>query len=157
MRNNDATYTELLKIRDRLDREQTELQRRMDEINKNLESVSRTLELLDHTADESVTETDTHSASSRISGGTIDIASLRGMTQLQALEKIAQQGGGTLRTPTAKRLFLQAGLIKNVKNANNIIFSVIHRSGVFERVDRGVYRLIGHPVRPVRSSEHENA
>jgi len=79
----------------------------------------------------------------------IDVASLRGMKQLDALRKIAQQGGGTLQTTTAKRLLLQAGLIKNPKNANNILFSVINRSGLFERVEPGVYRLkVEKPVRP---------
>ena len=84
-------------------------------------------------------------------GVAIDVGSLRGLKQVDALTKIAQHGGGQLQTTVAKKLLLQAGLIRNPKNANNIMFSVIQRSGKFERVEPGVYRLIGQkPERPDR-------
>ncbi|HEX4577772.1 MAG TPA: hypothetical protein VH117_10510 [Edaphobacter sp.] len=81
--------------------------------------------------------------------GSVDVASLRGMTQIKALEKIARHNGGRLLTSDAKRYLVQAGLIKNPKNANNIIFSVIQRSNQFERLEPGVYRLTADkPIRP---------
>jgi hypothetical protein len=74
------------------------------------------------------------------------------MKQVEALTKIAEHGGGQFHTTAAKKLLLQAGLIKNPKNANNILFSVIQRSGKFERVEPGLYRLIGNkPERPERA------
>src|ERR1035438_406660 len=143
MRLNDATYTQVLGIRDRLDTELADLQRKIEEVGKNLESISRTLELLDRIEESTgtVATDETFIRGSRVSAGSIDVASLRGMKQVDALEKIAQHNGGEIRTADAKRLFLQAALIKNPKNANNIIFGVIQRSGLFERVEKGVYRL----------------
>jgi predicted transcriptional regulator of viral defense system len=74
------------------------------------------------------------------------------MKQVPALKMIAEHGGGQLTTVTAKKLLLQAGLIRTPKNANNILFSVIQRSGLFERVEPGVYRLIAaKPTRPERA------
>ena len=71
------------------------------------------------------------------------------MKQVEALTKIAEHEGGQIRTSMAKHVLVQAGLIKNPKNANNILFAVIQRSGIFERVEPGVYRLISNkPTRP---------
>ncbi len=152
MRTNDATYAGLLALRDRLDRQQAELQKQVDEVNRNLESVSRTLELLELADNEPIPQPRPLTTAYGSPTDSIDIASLRGMRQVDALKKIAEHGSGQVRTAIAKRLFLRAGLIKNPKNANNILFSVIQRSGLFERVEPGVYRLINRPVRPTRPS-----
>jgi hypothetical protein len=150
MRTNDTTYTELLTLRDRLDRHQAEIQRELDEVNKNLDSVSRTLELLDRASSDGTPAPRPLTSVNRAPTDSIDVASLRGMKQVDALKKIAEHGGGQVKTSIAKKLFLQAGLIKNPKNANNILFAVIQRSGLFERVEPGVYRFISRPVRPTR-------
>ncbi len=148
MSNNDSTYMELIALRDRLDARQTELQGELEDVTRKLESVSTTLALLDGSTTMPVAH---RIAVARPVAASIDIASLRGLKQVEALTKIAQHGGGRLRTVDAKKLMLQAGLIKNPKNANNILFSVIQRSGKFERVEPGVYRLIGDkPERPER-------
>jgi hypothetical protein len=152
MRTNDVTYTELLALRDRLDRRQAEIQRELEEVNKNLDSVSRTLELLDRAGSEISPAPRPLTSISQVPTGSIDISSLRGMKQVDALKMVAEHGGGQLKTSVTKKLFLQAGLIKNPKNANNILFSVIQRSGLFERVEPGIYRLINRPVRPMRPS-----
>jgi hypothetical protein len=146
---NDSTYLELLALRDLLDARQTELHSELADVTRKLESVSTTLALLDGGS---------LPLSHRIAlpegaspTPSIDVASLRGMKQVEALTKIAEHGGGQFRTTVAKKLLLQAGLISNPKNANNILFSVIQRSGKFERIEPGVYRLIGRkPERPER-------
>ncbi len=146
MRMNDETYTSLLRLRDRLDSEQAKLHKQLEDVRIKLDSVSMTLSLLD--GDE-VSDGTASEVVFRGGGTQIDTASLGGMTQLAALKKIAEHNGGVLQTSTAKRLMNQAHLIKNPKNANNIIFSVIHRSELFERVAPGVYRLLGEkPMRP---------
>jgi hypothetical protein len=159
MRTNDATYTDLMKIRDRLDRRHSELQSELADVTRKLESVSMTLALLDDGETESPAsspETEVTLRGSFSYGtatGSVDVASLRGMTQVKALEKIAEHSGGQFTTTAAKRFLIQADLIKNPKNANNIIFSVIQRSGKFERVEPGVYRLVADkPVRPIRAT-----
>jgi hypothetical protein len=146
MRTNDATYNELIALRDRLDARQTKLQRELEDVTRKLQSVSMTLALLD---DDSSPSDQVFAVPHHDTGGFIDVSSLRGMKQVEALTKIAQHEDGVLRTATAKRLFLQAGLIKTPKNANNIIFAVVNRSGLFDRIEPGVYRLIGEkPTRP---------
>jgi hypothetical protein len=147
MRTNDGTYTELISLRDRLDRQYEQLQRQVDDVRKKLESVSTTLAMLDEGDSSSGVATSTSEHSPR--GGVIDLSSLRGMTQIEALKKLAEHSGGEFRTMDAKRIFLQAGIIKSQKNANNILFSVIQRSGLFERTAPGVYRIASSkPVRP---------
>lgn len=151
MSNNDSTYMELIALRDRLDARQTELQSELEDVTRKLESVSTTLALLDGNDAMPLAHRVSLVRSDRSTTASIDIASLRGLKQVEALTKIAQHNGGQIRTAVAKKLFLQAGLIKNPKNANNILFAVIQRSGKFERVDHGVYRLIGDkPERPER-------
>ena len=71
----------------------------------------------------------------------VDPVELRGMTQTKALMTIAKRNNGDLKVTEAKRLMLQAGLFQNSKNASQIIYNVIKRSDVFERVNPGVYRL----------------
>lgn len=156
MRTNDATYTELLTLRDRLDRHQAEIQKQLEEVSRNLESVSRTLELLEIADSEPTPQPRPVTGGYRAGTDSIDIASLRGMKQVDALKKIAEHGDGRIQTSVAKKLFLQAGLIKNPKNANNILFAVIQRSGLFERVEPGLYRLINRPVRPMRAIGEAN-
>jgi hypothetical protein len=154
---NDQTYIGLISLRDKLDAKHAELRRELDLVAKQLESVSTTLELLDESAVSTTVLTqpvllDASVLPSPTPGG-IDIASLRGMKQLPALKKIAEHGGGSLYTTAAKQILLQAGLIKNPKNATNIIFSVIKNSGAFERIAPGHYRLINKPIKPSRAAK----
>ncbi len=156
MSTNDKTYNDLVTLRDRLDARQSELQAELEDVTRKLDSVSTTLALLEgdvmplsHRVAVSIPAS--YPAQSPGIATPVDVASLRGMKQIEALTKIAQHSGGQLRTSIAKRLMLQAGLIKNPKNANNILFSVIQRSGKFERVEPGIYRLIGpKPEKPER-------
>lgn len=154
MRTNDETYIAMIAMRDSLDARQTELQSELEEVTRKLESVSTTLALLDgapmpgghRVAMRQLTSSGSES---------IDISSLRGLKQVEALKLIARHFGGQFETTIAKRIMLQAGLIKTSKNANNILFSVIQRSDKFERVQPGVYRLKEEdkPTRPERPQQ----
>lgn len=78
----------------------------------------------------------------------------RGLTQVQALVKIAKDNGTNRFTmKEAKKLLLEAGLVKSKKNANTILFTAIQRSEKFKRVAPGEYELIppllmGAPLAP---------
>jgi hypothetical protein len=69
---------------------------------------------------------------------------LTGLKQLPALMKIAERNGGTFKVQEARRLMTQAGLIKSKKNASSILYTLIARSGIFERVAPGQYRLMAN-------------
>ena len=138
-------------MRDQLDKRQSELQAELADVSRKLESVSTTLALLDGVPMPIAHRVSIADTVAVPTVSSIDVSSLRGMRQVDALVKIAQHNGGQFQTTVAKKLLLQAGLIKNPKNANNILFSVIQRSGKFERVEPGVYRLVAHkPERPDR-------
>jgi len=69
------------------------------------------------------------------------IGKLRKLTQVQALVVIAKEMNGVIRAQDAKRLLIKAGVMRETKNSTNIIHAVILRSGKFERVRPGEYRL----------------
>jgi len=71
----------------------------------------------------------------------------RGLTQVQALVKIARDSGNNrFRLRDAKNLLLEAGLVKSKKNAGTILFTAIQRSEKFKRIAPGEYELILKPV-----------
>ncbi|MFZ2148466.1 MAG: hypothetical protein WAV28_14725, partial [Sedimentisphaerales bacterium] len=74
--------------------------------------------------------------------GSVEPNDLQGKTQVQALITIARAGNGQFKVNDAKRLMLQAGLIRNPKNAASILYTLINRNDqLFEKVKPGVYRL----------------
>ena len=73
----------------------------------------------------------------------VPLASLKGLTQIKALVKIARASGGKFRISDARALLIRAGLINSPKgNENNILFNAIARSEKFKRVGYGEYELI---------------
>ena len=71
------------------------------------------------------------------------IPGFKGLTQAQALERLAKSNGGRFKMRDAKRALLDAGLIKTAKNANNILYNVIQREeGKWKRVAPGEYALV---------------
>ena len=88
----------------------------------------------------------------------IDPKELKGMTQTNALIRIARKGNGLLRANEAKRILLQAEMISNPKNAAAIVYTLIKRSDRFEWVKPGVYKLVGgRPARPADIREIRTA
>jgi hypothetical protein len=69
------------------------------------------------------------------------IGKLRNLTQLQAVVAIATHNRGTVKAQDAKRLMIQAKVMKETKNSTNITHNVIIRSKKFDRVGPGEYRL----------------
>jgi hypothetical protein len=76
---------------------------------------------------------------------------LQGLTQLQALVKIAKANNNRFKLSIAKDLLLRAGVTKSPKNANNIIFNVIKRSERFKWVAHGEYELLSDGQLPFRA------
>src|SRR6266581_8253475 len=67
----------------------------------------------------------------------------KGLTQVQALVKIAKDNGNNrFRLIDAKKTLLDAGLVKSKKNAATILFTAIQRSEKFKRVSPGEYELL---------------
>ncbi len=107
------------------------LYRPLQELDQEIEHVDGTLRSLQKPA---VTVTATVSFD-------FPIGKLRKLTQVQALTVIAKHYGGTFKAQEAKRLLIKAGVMRETKNSTNIIHAVIVRSGKFEKVKPGEYRL----------------
>lgn len=127
--NQDAVV--LGELRARLQEKVKQLKIELDEAERKLSSVSVTMDLLGYKNGGSLSD----------SGARIEPASLKGLTQEQALVRIAKANDGAFHVKTARRLLLAAGLISNPKNASNIIYNVIARSGKFIRKTAGEYEL----------------
>ena len=141
-----TTIKSLLELRDSLKSSRDRYVKRLDEIEHQLNSVSETIALLGIKAEPS---------KRRPVNLNVRPGEMRGMTQLTAMIHIAQKNNGKLKVSPVKDLLVEAGLIKSAKNASNIIFTAIERSGRFERIKRGEYKLI--PARLASASHSVDA
>jgi hypothetical protein len=74
------------------------------------------------------------------------VKELRGMTQVQALIHLAKHNGNNrFRISEAKKILMEAGVVKSKKNASTILFTTIQRSGKFVRVAPGEYSVFVPP------------
>lgn len=133
MDENNQQYKELLGLKQRLHEKVESLRAQLQESERQLESVTTTLALLGYAP-----LTEIIMGPMRIS----ETEELKSMTQIQAMVKLAERNHGKISVKGVKRIFLSIGLIKNPKNANNIIFNAIQRSERFQRVAPGTYELI---------------
>ena len=123
----------------------------MDEIavrEKTLEHLNATIRLLEHEPIEA-------GIVARFvpqSGEEFPIGKLRRLTQVQAVVAIAKHYGGVVKAQDAKHLMIRAGVMRNTKNSTNITHNVITRSGQFERIAPGEYRL----KQPLQSPKEGN-
>lgn len=70
------------------------------------------------------------------------LAELRNMSVNDSTKVIARQSAGFLVTKDAAKTLVQAGVFGSIKEARENIYTTIRRSADFERVRRGVYRLL---------------
>ena len=73
--------------------------------------------------------------------GVFSAANLRGMTHKQAVVSIAKHNGGTIRAQEAKRLMIQAGIMRETKNSTRMVHNAIISTGRFDRIAPGEFRL----------------
>jgi hypothetical protein len=68
---------------------------------------------------------------------------LSGVSQTEALIRIAIENGGILRVSDAKRILIDAGKVRGQhKNVPGHIYHLVHASEKFEKVAPGVFRLL---------------
>jgi len=76
-----------------------------------------------------------------VKAGIFGASNLRGMSHRKAVIAIARNNGGIVRAQEAKRLMIQAEVMKDTKNATHMVHNAIITSERFERIGRGEYRL----------------
>jgi hypothetical protein len=135
MENNKQLYTELEELKLKLQARMESLQHEYNEAKAQYQSVVTTLGLLGFKP--SGLRLDPQAGTGTFPFG------FKGLTQAQALERIAKNNNGRFKIKEAKRILLEAGLIRTAKNANNIIYNVIVREeGKFRRIAPGEYELV---------------
>lgn len=72
----------------------------------------------------------------------LPISRIKGLSHSDAVVAIAKFNGGLVRTQDAKRLMIKAGIMSKTKNSTNMAHNAIQRTGKFERVSPGEYRLL---------------
>lgn len=105
----------------------------VDRLDKDIEHLNATITLLEK-------EMVSQSAPTSVLAD-FPIGKLRNMTQMQAVIAIAKHNGGIVRAQDAKRLMISGRVMRDTKNSTNITHNVILRSGQFERVAPGEYKL----------------
>lgn len=131
MVNDISIIDQLAELVAKLRQEQAEAQRHLAEIDEKLRAVETTMRLFR-----------TNGALAASDMSTSLVSELKGKTHLQALITIAYKNNACFKVVDAKRLMLQAGLLRSPKNALSMLYTIISRSGKFEKVAPGEYRLI---------------
>lgn len=127
----ETTINELTNLVSKLRNQRTLIQKQLADLDEQIHAVEHTTRLL--SLDGKVGITNSESAI---------VLELHGKTHLGALEYIASKNNNIVKVTDAKRLMIQAGLIKNAKNALSMLYTVIARSEKFERINPGEYKLV---------------
>jgi hypothetical protein len=125
-----SDYKALQALRERIEHKRDEAERELQVVITAMELL-RTEKLTEEVADPRVREEDEFVAELR-----------KKKTQVHALVAIAKKNNGKLLTKDAKRLLQRAKLMKQTKNASNILYNVINRSEKFRNIGYGEYELI---------------
>ncbi len=129
----NSEHVELSKLKRGLAQRVERLRAELQEAETKLQAVVTTIDLLGNAS--RYTEAETYPEAY--------LREFEGLTQVQALVKIAKDNGNNrFKASQAKRLLLAAGLITSRKNASNILYSAIQRSDRFRRVAPGEYELV---------------
>lgn len=85
-----------------------------------------------------------HTYSNATTSRTKDLArKVRGLTQIEALRRIAQQSGGIVRTIELKPIFIEAKLSKgNPRNVGSHLYHLLNGAEEFEKVEAGTFRWL---------------
>jgi len=124
----------------RLRAKANELQEKLEEIRKTLEHIQGVLALYQPTPATKVSLVELENASTETNAD-IPTSRLKGLSHEAAAIAIAKYNGGVVRTQEAKRLMIKAGIMSVTKNSTNMAHNAINRSGKFERISPGEYRL----------------
>jgi hypothetical protein len=110
------------------------------DLDREIEAVNTTLRLLRKSGATLPQDTECSESNEQ---SDFPVEQLQGKTQLEALAFLASANTDHLvSVKAAKALLIKAGLLKDSKNALAMLYTVIARSGKFEKAEPGKYRLI---------------
>jgi hypothetical protein len=132
--NQDNTYSELIRLKERLESKAASLSEQLAQIQTQLSSVTTTLNLLGH---KTTGKIEVQAENQLI----FPPQQVKGLTHHEALEKIARANGNRFRLVDAKEVLVAARMIKTPKNAYSILSNTIIRVGKFRKIGPGEYEL----------------
>lgn len=138
MEGRDQIIRQLTELKRQLSQEREKLMVPVREIDATIEHIKAALAICLHGSD-----SDKVDAAKRDKPEVTNsqIGKLRGMTQMEAVVEIAKHFGGILYLRQAVRIMVQAGVMANTKNVKQMVTNAVKRTGRFERIGRGEYRL----------------
>jgi len=132
MKSTNPVLNELLNLAAKLRAKRPQIENRLAELDAKLKAIETTLQL--YADEKKLGSVRRH----RLSGD-----DFKGLTQLEALKKIAEMSGGLVNASDAKRFFITAGLSKgNPKNLAPHIYGMLKNSPDFEWASPGTFRLV---------------
>jgi hypothetical protein len=129
----DHTYSELIRLKERLEDKAKNLASQLNQVHAQLNSVTTTLALLGHKAQ----KTEAAEEITLI----FPPQQLKGLTHHEALERIARANNNRLKITEARQVLIAAKMISTPKNAYSIISNTIGRVGKFKKIGPGEYEL----------------
>jgi hypothetical protein len=135
-----STLDDLLALLNRLRREEEaimdEVKDRLADVQKRIVAVETTIELLPRGSEQYKTQP----LASSTNGWA---QKLRGLTQVQALVRMAQENDGIVSVRDARRVFMATGLARGKpKNVGPHLYHVLRNAEQFQRVAPGTFKLI---------------
>jgi len=129
---------QLQTLREKLAAKRERLASQLGTVTKNLEAVNLALHLLTEPKDHGAIKRSKKSEDLHVS-----IDELRNLTVAAGLFLIARRNDGIVKIRPTRELMEKAEKISPGQKGSNALWTVIDRSGSFERIQRGQYRLIG--------------
>ena len=143
----EDTTDELSRLIDSLYRERDKTQNRLEQVADEIRAVEQTIDIYRRKGNRLPQEPLPN----------VKTSELQGLSQLDALILIAERHGKRFKVTPVRRLMVDAGLFKNPQNASGALHTLIQRSGRFEKINKGEYRLIAtHPVSATASVNIES-
>jgi hypothetical protein len=137
MKSTNPVVSELLNLAAKLRAKRPQLEKRLAELDAKIKSIETTLELY---ADEKKIGFQRQHVSAN---------DIRGLTQIEALKKIAGANGGLVNASDAKRLFIAAHLSTGKpKNLGPHIYAILKSSPSFKWESPGTFRLVNGDHQP---------
>jgi hypothetical protein len=131
-------YSELIKLKERLEDKATSLSNQLTQVKQQLVSVLTTLELLGHKTRGVTIQREGESEQGLL---IFPPSEIKGLTHHEALVRIARANGNRIKITDAKQVLIAAGMISTPKNAYSILSNTIGRVGQFRKVAPGEYEL----------------
>ena len=130
---------EALATRDYLTKKRTSIKEEIDRLVVGLKHVDWVLENLVHTDDE-ISDDSVIGLASPVDDITSD--EMAGRSIKECLHFMAGRNGGEITSEEARKKLVSVGILEDDRTSNSRVWEAFNRSPLFEKIERGRYRLL---------------